>query len=135
MLNQACKPHSSIRRQQSMCQTQPSSSACQQMNCQASNANPYMGGQCSWASAGLQPYAGGSNQFLQCTPASTGYCYCLVFSFSFSSKVFCRSACGTWNQMQCAPGTTYNVIKLVHSFFTRFPICNHFSAKPTSLRH
>uniref|UniRef100_A0A915KD67 Uncharacterized protein n=1 Tax=Romanomermis culicivorax TaxID=13658 RepID=A0A915KD67_ROMCU len=91
-VDQICKPRSTIRRQQSLCQMQPNLPMCQEQNCGASNYNPALGGQCSWTNAGLMPTSSSSLNFMQCTPSSVG------------------SACGTWNQMQCASGTSFNPV-------------------------
>jgi hypothetical protein len=41
-------------------------------NVLVSNANPMLGGACSWGTASLIPYPVDPSYFLQCTPASTG---------------------------------------------------------------
>ncbi|CEF63148.1 Chitin binding domain and EB domain and Cysteine-rich repeat-containing protein [Strongyloides ratti] len=59
------------------------------VECQASNANPIEGGECNWLTATLQSDPYSRNHFLQCSITNPG------------------EYCGEWIRMPCAPGTIF----------------------------
>ncbi|KFD63991.1 hypothetical protein M514_10534 [Trichuris suis] len=68
---QRCKSAEAVRRQQSLCQLDPSAVGCPQVSvCPTLMTNPVAGGNCHWSTAGLAPVPGMSNSFLQCIPTT-----------------------------------------------------------------
>ncbi|KRZ10015.1 Uncharacterized protein T11_7365, partial [Trichinella zimbabwensis] len=88
---QKCKSADAVRRQQSMCQIEPTNKACPQLTtCSTSNSNPVVGSSCHWPSAKLAPSPHSQTNFLQCIPTTS------------------ENQCGTWSQMSCPEGTMFH---------------------------
>uniref|UniRef100_A0A915J1P9 Uncharacterized protein n=1 Tax=Romanomermis culicivorax TaxID=13658 RepID=A0A915J1P9_ROMCU len=86
-----CRSKTIVKRQESLCRSQPNSPVCQKFQCPTSTSHVAPGAPCDWVSAPLEPYTTSPNYFLQCNP-SPG-----------------TSGCGVWNQMQCSNGTVFSM--------------------------